>query len=356
MGRGLSELQKTILVMAQENRRTENLPPLQFWVDYKHPALNYPEVVARYAPIIHGPVYIDWIKSWAHPEFAEQIIEHIAEPHNPWKGDPPLVRHTATEDEDRAFIKTVELLESINEGFIGQSGEPNYEHTDTYIRTCCSSYATCSQSMAESLVATLKTNGFDAWIRAEDQSSADVFAWEVTGKVYGFSEHRKRFMGGYESSTHFHSREIVENGIKAQKPLGENATVAEVICHCLRGDRNRDDLEAAGRRRAGGKLYDVQAIGPERYNAAKVAVSKAFARLQERKLALVFRWPETSGIKLTDDGVKLADEIPTEAIVPSASSSVSPGIRCDNRGQHHEQKPRNGIDPPRSHRLEIDIA
>lgn len=103
-----------------------------------------------------------------------------------------------------------------------------------------------------------------AWVACSCEGSADLLLAEILGQFYGFDAHRKMQRIG---------------------PAPGNG------------------------REPGDKLFDRQAIGEQRYNAATVAARKAFSRLEQRDLAVVLTWRRTPGIKLTRSGLEVAEQL-----------------------------------------------
>jgi hypothetical protein len=85
--------------------------------------------------------------------------------------------------------------------------------------------------------------------------------------------------------------------------------------------------EHAGQRIAGGQKFSRQAIGARRYDAAKVALSRAVGRLEHRGLVQVRQAASShwSGISLTEAGVLLAKQLTV-----NSSASGEPVTRTIN--------------------------
>ena len=73
------------------------------------------------------------------------------------------------------------------------------------------------------------------------------------------------------------------------------------------GTKDMSDLDYV-RKNPASQKFDSQEIGPNRYNSAKVSVSRAFARLGERGLLRLVEgmFSSWSGANLTDDGLAIA--------------------------------------------------
>jgi hypothetical protein len=130
--------------------------------------------------------------------------------------------------------------------------------------------------------------GLEPILDRPPRGGADVYAWEVLESAYGFREHRRLDWSGKPAETRYGS----------------------------------SSGNFAGHRKPGGEpLFSRSAIGPRRYNAAHVAVSKAFYRLQERGLAKGFIFGgKAAGLKLTAEGVEMAERLSAnhEATLPHA--------------------------------------
>jgi hypothetical protein len=308
MGRGLSELQRTILVMAWENRDRHGLGAVEYYVTYSHPTMSF-KVPDGARDFENSDRFYDWLMSRQDEEncgrtvaermHAEMRRRHHEEMFAPLEAvlgiESKQAVHRPTQEEEEEVIKTRESIDDL--GLFGEkSGLPVRVHEPAGkfppLFRSRGSYA--DRREVERIVEALKARGFEAGIRYEDIRHADLYSWEVLGKVYGFERHRKILLGGRPAHTHYHDREWAER----QKYRNEDA--------------KQSWLDIAGHRYSGGKFYDVEAIGPARYNAAKVATSKAFHRLAARHLA-VHGWYSYfdygTGIKLTAEGVEVADRL-----------------------------------------------
>jgi hypothetical protein len=276
MGRGLSELQKTILVMARENRTAYELGPCELRVMYFHPGLSFQKPDGCES-LAHSPRYWQWWNSRHDPRCLEQwrestkaMEELVTKIHGAdfFPEPDPTKIHRPTKEEEASVMALVESLDDLDI-FESDNKMPIWFSMESY-----GSRPYYKPAEAEWVVEQLKARGFEARVKYMELHHADVYAWEVMGKVYGFDRHRKTLRGGPQG-THWSA---------------------------LAGKR-------AHHRTPGGKFYDVQAIGAKRYNAAKVAASKAFKRLEERGLAIRFSWRTTTGIKLTEQGITMADQL-----------------------------------------------
>jgi hypothetical protein len=100
---------------------------------------------------------------------------------------------------------------------------------------------------------------------------ADLYAYEVLIEIYGFGEARKRYWNGALST------------ISVVMPDGSK------------------------RRQFGGQVISREAAGAQKYDAASAATSRAFRRLYERGLVVRVWHGATSGIDLTEAGVREAE-------------------------------------------------
>jgi hypothetical protein len=68
-----------------------------------------------------------------------------------------------------------------------------------------------------------------------------------------------------------------------------------------------------------GKMFDVEEIGRERYDAAQAAVSRAIVRLEQRGLVerIFGAYSHWAGVNLTDAGVELAQTVKSWANLPA---------------------------------------
>lgn len=120
---------------------------------------------------------------------------------------------------------------------------------------------------AEDMAARGRALGLEARVRVESIRVADLYPWEVLARVYGFDGHPKTLMNG-----------------------------------CV-------PLENRLREHHGEKRFDRTAIGFKRYDAARIATAKGFARLEERGLAMIFRFGNSPAIKLTTEGMREAERL-----------------------------------------------
>jgi hypothetical protein len=182
-----------------------------------------------------------------------------------------------TEGEVEAYISLIESIEDLDL-FSSPEHAPILPAFNTQWRV--SRREDYSQAEARKLAAVLQSRGFEASERVS-LPFGDLYAWEIMAEFYGFAEHRKQLMGGPQS-TRFPD---------------------------YSSNSNSDIRALSGHRRPDGKFFDVSAIGPQRYNAVKVAISKALARLEERDLILRLWWDKSLGMKLTDSGFDLSSSL-----------------------------------------------
>jgi hypothetical protein len=319
MGRGLSELQRTILIMARENRERHGLGPVEYYVTFSHPDLSFhpPDGCSRLAT---SDRFEAWRESRCRPEYlaerrrkqkamSAEIRQMTAElrareelwakfhPDRPASGpprDPPLTHRPTDEEEDRV-MRMIESLDDLGSILFDEDMRLPVTMGGTRrgsLPVCESARAYLDRREADVIVEALQARGLEAEVRCETIPHADLYSWEVLGRVYGFERHRKPQLGG-PAATHWPDRAQLEQwGIPDD-------------------EKHKEYYELAGHRRSSGKFYDVKAIGAARYNAAKVATSKAFHRLKAQGLAEIFYWPEHTGLRLSALGVELADQLMT---------------------------------------------
>jgi hypothetical protein len=125
--------------------------------------------------------------------------------------------------------------------------------------------------------------------RADD--AADLFFHEVLFEAFGFHEARKVHIYGKPTPLRY----------------------AE------------GDDEWSGKRIVGGQFFSKEKIGASRHNAATVATSKAFKRLEERMLVIRRhgggRWSSWMGVCLTLAGFEIAKELLANTVVNNTSIS-----------------------------------
>ncbi len=127
-------------------------------------------------------------------------------------------------------------------------------------------------------------------------AGADVYTHEVLLECYGFDQHRKLLLNGEPTALRYSE------------------------AHERNNEYWRD---LAGKRIVGSHFISKTSVGSARYNAAMVATSKAFKRLEERGLAVKLTGigSQWSGLQLTGAGIELARSLTanTNDVVTSIS-------------------------------------
>jgi hypothetical protein len=132
-----------------------------------------------------------------------------------------------------------------------------------------------------------------------ERGGADLYYSQIMAEVYGFPLQMLWGWQYYLAGVKMSWEEIEGKAVKDDPRLESRWEEA--------GRETLRDKE--GHRHPGGKLFDVEEIGRERYNAACAAISRAMVRLEARGLVkrIYGRISHWSGCDLTPEGVKAAE-------------------------------------------------
>lgn len=252
MGRGLSDLQKTILCTALVNRQAEGLEPLRYCIEFDNQAERYE---------YDNPKSKAWRGIYQELGLTERG-DHVCS-----KGG-------------RHGVATALWRE---------------EHFDP-----APLQAIVDRANARGVRARVVPGGADSlW-------HGDVYLWEILDSVYGFGGHRRIGVSGRIDPTRHHTAEELEAiRIEADEPaIGEWVEVVRAWTGMVEREQKNP-----GKRLPSGQFFAKSEIGAKRYEAARVTVSKAFERLAERGLAERLWWGKSPGLKLTLKGVEEAERL-----------------------------------------------
>jgi hypothetical protein len=315
MGRGLSELQKTILQLAYKNHVAEGRTLVSFRV-FAYEALPPAPVTFTEedcaAPVFSSPIEeLQYVV--AREEKAGRFLTTLDE---------------AIEKAKESLLQKLEGL--VQEPFTWKDSSPQGAGITgmvTLIANTLPSYAE-AQEFADQLE--LKGVPVRFFTHPRDDDAADLFFHEVLFEAFGFHEGRKLLMNGRPTSLRY----------------------AE------------GDDEWSGKRIVGAHFFSKEKIGASRYNAATVATSKAFKRLEERGLAIRRcgggPWRENGGgtwmgICLTLAGFEVAKELSANTVVRTTvladrqrrreveSDHASTSRNKAPDGPHFQEVPANGV-------------
>jgi hypothetical protein len=253
MGRGLSDLQKTILKLAYKNH-----------VDEQRTLPTYTVVVAERIPPFREEVA-------KIRKRMKEVVDSRDEWDRLFDEEKRVQREAIERAETRLCLKLAEIDATVPNTPL--HGAP---YSNDWLVKDFETYPTREE--ASDRCAQLKSHGIEAEVHGKYGKWADLYTHEVLIECFGFGSYRKELYGG-PASLRWHDRDL---------RTGEYSLI----------------------RATHGIFFDRAKIGEDRYNVAQVSVSRAFARLESRGLVdRLYAGTEWNGISLTAKGLNVARDL-----------------------------------------------